>query len=332
VGTGSGGVVGAVIGQAGNGRCASEYCTSLAQTPDYGTHWYGLSAPLTGMPLGDTGVSQVRFANLKDAWAFGPGLWETTSGGWPWTAENTNGMRVTDLETANGHAFAVFAACMGTNADYAQSCNSFALYTSTAGSSSWSPVPVPSAFRDMTTSASSSASLVISGGTTAYLLTPSGQVLSGPVSGGSWTLQSTAPCSPGPAQADGAPSDAQLAAGPTLLLACDSAGQTTIYSSPNGKSWKAIAAVPIAGSATSLGANSTGQAVLATTKGLYYSTDGGKQWQAASVATAAAGGFSYVGMTNATQGVALPVNSGLSEIFVTNDGGHTWAASPVRSQ
>jgi hypothetical protein len=37
-------------------------------------------------------------------------------------------------------------------------------------------------------------------------------------------------------------------------------------------------------------------------------------------------------MTNATQGVALPVNSGLSEIFVTNDGGHTWAASPVRSQ
>ncbi len=329
VGNGTGGVVGAVIGQAGP-HCATQFCTSLAQTADYGKNWYGLSAPLTGGPQSATGVSQVRFASLKDGWAYGPGLWETTNGGWPWAQENTYGMRVTDLETASGHAFAVFAACPGTNADYARSCNSFALYTSTTGGSSWSPVAVPSAFRDMTTSTSSSASLVISGGTTAYLLTPSGQVLSGPVAGGAWTLEGTAPCTPGPAQADGAPSDAQLAAGPTLLLACDSAQQTTIYSSADGTSWKAIAGVPITGSATSLGASSTGQAVLATTTGMYYSTDGGKQWRAASVASAPAAGFSYVGMTNATQGVALPADASLGEIFVTGDAGHTWAASPVR--
>ena len=42
-----------------------------------------------------------------------------------------------------------------------------------------------------------------------------------------------------------------------------------------------------------------------------------------------AGGFSYVGMTNATQGVAVPVNSSLGEIFVTRDGGKTWSPSLI---
>ena len=44
-----------------------------------------------------------------------------------------------------------------------------------------------------------------------------------------------------------------------------------------------------------------------------------------------AGGFSYVGMTNATQGVAVPANASLGEIFVTSDGGRTWRPSPIRT-
>jgi len=332
VGNGSGGVVGAVIGQAGNGRCATQYCTSLAQTPDYGSHWYGLAAPLTGGPQSSTGVSQVRFLNLRDGWAFGPGLWATTSGGWPWTREDTYGQQVVDIEAAGQRAFAIFASCTGTGPDYASTCTKLSLWSSAAGNSKWGQPSVPYQLSaDMDTSTPSSASLVISAGTTAYLLAPSGLVASGPVSGGSWQIDGTAPCAPGPAQADGSPADAQLAAGPTLLLACDSAQQTTIYSSANGKSWKAIAVVPITGSVTSLGANSTGQVVLAATGGVYYSTDGGTQWRAAAVASAPAGGFSYVGMTNAAQGVALPANASLGEIFVTTDGGQTWTASPVRS-
>ena len=82
----------------------------------------------------------------------------------------------------------------------------------------------------------------------------------------------------------------------------------------------------------SLGANSTGQVVLATTGGLYYSADGGRQWQAGSVAGSPAGGFSYIGMTNSKQGVALPEQASLGEIFVTADGGRTWTASPVRTR
>jgi hypothetical protein len=318
-GTGSGGVVGAVIGQAGP-PCATQFCTSLAQTPDYGGKWFGLAAPETGGPNGSTGVSQVRFADLKHGWAFGPALWQTSTGGWPWHPENTHGLRVIGLEATRQRAFAVFAACTGSGTDYAGGCTSFRLYTSATGSSMWTPVTVPAAFQVMKPTGASSVSLVIAGGTTGYLLTPSGQVLSGPVSGGPWALDSQAPCQQG---------SAQLAAGQSLLLACTSGQQTTIYGSASGATWKRVGAVTTPGTADSVSSDSTGHVVLATTQGLDYSVNGGGKWQAASVAGAPGGGFSYVGMTNSSQGVALPADATLGEIFVTSDGGRTWSASPV---
>ncbi len=89
-----------VIGQAGTpGDCASQYCTSVARTNDAGRTWAGVPAPLTGAPDGATGVSQIRFLNLQDGWAFGPELWVTHTGGLTWTQVDTHGLRVTDLET-----------------------------------------------------------------------------------------------------------------------------------------------------------------------------------------------------------------------------------------
>jgi hypothetical protein len=335
VGNGTGGLVGAVIGQAGNAShpCATQYCTSLAGTSTYGSSWYGVSAPVTGGATDPSGVSQLRFLNLQEGWAFGPGLWETSQGGWPWQHENTHGALVTDLEAAGDSAFAVFATCSGSGADYASDCTSFSLYSSVAGSQTWSAVPVPAAFRQMSTSAPSSASLTMTA-KAGYLLTPSGQVLTGPVAGGAWQLAGTAPCQPGPAQASGQPADAQLAAWPSLVLACDSvtsAGhQTKIFTSATGAAWAQAGLVPTAGAATSLSASISGQLVLATTAGIYYSSDSGKTWQVARIAgSQPRGGFSYVGMTTATQGVAVPADSALGEVFVTADGGRTWTGSPI---
>jgi hypothetical protein len=335
VGNGTGGVIGAVIGQAGTAQhpCFNRAdCTSLAGTSNYGKSWFGVAAPVTPGPTSASGVSQLRFVSLHDGWAFGPGLWETSGGGWPWTQESTGGLRVLDVEGSGQRAFAIFAACTGPTTSYASDCTSFSLYGSTAGSSTWTPVAVPAAFRSMKTSAASAASLVISGSGTAYLLTPSGQVLSGRVAGGAWTLAGKAPCAPGPAQASGAPTGALLTAGQSLLLACaqpGAAGQTAVYASAAGTTWTRTAVVPTAGTVTSLGANSTGQVVLATTSGLYYSADSGASWHQASVAGSPAQGFSYVGLTNSTQAVAIPADSSLGEIFVTSDGGQTWRASPI---
>ncbi len=113
VGTGTGGLVGAVIGQAGtSGHCASRYCTSLAGTSDFGT-WYGVSAPPASGPDGARGVSQLRFLSLADGWAFGPQLWATTDGGRSWQRQQTHGLRITALEAAGDRAFAIFAKCSG---------------------------------------------------------------------------------------------------------------------------------------------------------------------------------------------------------------------------
>ena len=64
--------------------------------------------------------------------------------------------------------------------------------------------------------------------------------------------------------------------------------------------------------------------MLATGHGLYVLPAGGSQWK--SVTGGPAGGFSYAGMTSDSQGVALPADTSLHEIWMTFDGGLTWAA------
>ena len=138
--------VGAVIGQAGPPCYYPRYCTSMAGTSNYGASWYGLSAPVATGPQDATGVSQLRFANLKDGWAFGPALYETSGGGWPWTPENTYGQRVIDIEAAGQSALAIFGNCGGTDANYASHCISFSLYRTTTGSTTWTQLTAPLAF------------------------------------------------------------------------------------------------------------------------------------------------------------------------------------------
>jgi hypothetical protein len=340
--------IGAVIGQAGTpGHCATQYCTSLAGTSTYGTSWYGVSAPPAGAADGGTGVSQLRFLNLLDGWAFGPQLYETSDGGRTWTAEQTSGLRVTDLEAAGTRAFAVLASCQGNAASFAADCTTFGLYTSAAGSTTWQRVglTIPASLRAAamgTAGHASAASLAIAGDAAnvadgvGYLLSPSGDLLSGSVGGGNWTYVARAPCMPGAASAGGMPLGAQLAVGDgKLLISCAASGTGSsqqpreLWESSDGTSWSKVSQPPPAGTATSLASASGGQVILATTAGIDYSSDG-QTWQSATITGGSPqGGFSYVGMTTATQGVALPADASLGEVFITSDGGQTWAPSAV---
>jgi hypothetical protein len=339
---------GAVIGQAGTpGHCGPpnpSICTSLAGTSTYGTTWYGVSAPVTGAPDGSSGVGQLRFLNYRDGWAFGPELWVTHDGGAHWSQEQTYGMRVTDLETSDGQAFAIFASCTGAGADYAAHCSSFSLYSSPAESDSWQRVPVAGTGLHRP----GSASLVISGGS-GYLLAPSGELLSGPLTGAGWSVASPpvvsrhVRCLPGAPAAGGQPTGTLLAGGPAeLVLVCtsatsragDSQAKLLVESKDGGAHWSAVSAAPRAGIATSLAiVAQVNLVVLATDAGIYRSTNGGGSWQLTQPAPggAAAGqaGFSYVGMTSATKGVALPADASLHEVYVTTDGGGSWVAQPV---
>jgi hypothetical protein len=363
------GVVGAVIGQAGSpGHCATVYCTSLAGTPDYGGSWYGVSAPKAGPPSGSAGVSQVRFLTLRNGWAFGPGLFVTHDGGVHWTPERANGLRVTDLETAGNRAFALFASCTGTGARYASGCTGLTLMSSAAGSNSWQPVggvpklqagsqspaaspssspSAPTSPAAATGSQGLSASLVLVDGPpgnasagTGYLLAPDGTIFSGRLDGTAWHAAGKAPCNPGGPQQDGQPSAALLAADSGgLVMVCTGPAyggsqRKVLWSSSSGRQWQRSGTPPVAGVATSLASAAGTTLVLATNSGLEVSHTSGRIWKQAALSQAGAPpagtGFSYVGMTNQHDGVAVPADPSLGEVFITHDGGGTWYPSPIQ--
>lgn len=349
--------VAAVLGQA---RCVAGpgppgQCTSLAATTSEGAGWYGWpAAPSAGPPSGSAGVSQLRFLNTRVGWAFGPALQATVDGGTSWIPEAVpGGQRVLDLETAGDHAFALLASCAGRGSDYAAGCTRFSLYTSAADSTSWQPVAVPAGYRDIAAAEpGGTGSLVLASGTIAnpnagfgYLLTPSGALLSGGLSGGRWQLIGQIPrdCRVGTSQPDGQPAGVQLAtgsvtAGPQLVLSCDGpagsgSGQAktiyTSYPSPTPVQWTRTGSAPGGGIARSLAAADGGLVVLATSTGIDYSGDSGASWSAAGISSPPPGGFSYVGMTTSSDGVAVPADAALGEVFITTDGGQSWTPSRI---
>jgi hypothetical protein len=324
-------------------RPAAPGCVVLQRTDSADTgaaSWRTVGAPPAHGPNGPSGVSQVRFLNLSDGWAFGPELWATHDGGQTWTRVDTGGLRVTALEARGDRVYSVWARCTGTGPAFAAHCTDFFVHSSSAGRNAWAQVPVASSRLGLP-HVYSAASLVLTG-TTAYLLPPGGTLFAGPLTGASLQPVVTAnpaaaPCQPGPAQPGGQPSRALLAAsGSDLVLMCTGppagGGQrkTVCTSRDGGQSWHRTGTAPSPGTAASLAESPSGTLVLATSAGIEISTDGGATWTAARGARPA-GGFAYVGMTTATQGVAVPADPSRRAIWFTHDGGSTWTGSRVRA-
>jgi len=336
-----------VIGQAGvAGHCATVFCTSVARTDNAGKTWTGVPAPVTGSPDGSTGVSQIRFLNTEDGWAFGPGLFATRDGGRTWAQVGTGGLRVTDLETVGNRVFALFAPCTGSGPEFAAACTRFTLYSASAAASTsardWTAVGASTS--GLTDGAADEAASLVLTGSRGFLLAPDRALYAGPVNGsGPWTLVNsiTPACPVGPAQADGQPAGALFGAvnAKELILGCATVSgsggsggqQKLVFSSPNGgASWIQMATAPTAGIATSVAASPSETVVLGTNQGIDVLPAGDITWQAADLTQAApAGGFSYVGMTTDEQGIALPADPASGTVWFTFDGGQRWQPSRI---
>jgi hypothetical protein len=332
-----------VIGQALTpGHCATQVCTSVARTDDAGKTWAGRPAPMAGAADGATGLSQIRFLNLDDGWAYGPQLYATHDGSKTWAPVDTGGLRVTALETVGDRVFALWASCTGNGPAYAVNCTRFTLYSALAGGGAWAPVG--SSTTGLTDGAASEAAELVLTGTRGYLLAPGGALYAGPVDGGGpWKQVSTlvSSCPVGQARADGQPTGALLGAvnSRDLLLACASASsganpsvstqQKFIYSSPDGGvSWRQLSTAPAAGVAFGLAASPRESVVLATDQGIDLLPSGETSWQTATLRGGGpAGGFGYIGMTTDEQGIALPADPSAGTVWFTFDGGQTWTAS-----
>jgi hypothetical protein len=332
-----------VIGQALTpGHCASQFCTSVAVTRDAGKTWAGVPAPMAGPADGSSGVSQIRFLDLKNGWAYGPQLYATHTAGKTWAQVDTGGLRVTALETVGDRVFAVWASCTGDGPAYAVNCTRFTLYSALASGGTWAPVGASTT--GLTNGAASEAAQLVLTGSRGYLLAPGGELYSGPVDGsGPWTRVSSlvASCPVGPARGNGQPTGALLGAVNTrdLLLACLSASSGTspsvstqqkyVYSSKNGgRSWAQMTTAPAAGVAFGLAASPTESVMLATDQGIDLLPAGEMSWRTADVRGGApAGGFRYIGMTTDEQGIALPADPSAGTVWFTFDGGQSWTAS-----
>lgn len=323
----SGAVLGAVLGHAGS-SCGGP-CTVVAGTPDYGNKWTKVGGPQVGTPNGSLGVSQIRFLDQQNGWAYGPALYATHDGGRSWNQITSLRGRVIDLSTVSGRVFAVAATCSGSAASYATNCTSFALYAASAGSDRWTAV------RGARASTPASVGGLQLTGQRGYLLAGR-RLFTGLIASDTWRALPR-PAAGEPAclggtqrQATG-PTPALIApTGSSLFLACPQAGQVRLYSSPDaGQTWQAHGVIGAQGRATSLAASPGGALVLATTAGIYYSPDA-RTWQAAAVAAQVPHGFSFVGMTTNSNGVAVPTDPGLHELFTTRDGGQSWQPSVIR--
>jgi hypothetical protein len=339
------------IGQAGTaGQCVDnnpDFCTSIVRTDDAGRTWQGGPAPKTTGQDGPTGVSGIRFLNGVDGWAFGPELYATHDEGNTWTQVDTAGSRVTDLETSDGRAYALFATCTGTsNYSFAENCTSYTLMTATEDSDSWTPVG--QATSGLANGGGATSAVLALTGTNGYLLAPDGTLYSGPI-GGTWARVGTAPCRPGTVQASGLPANALLAlvGSSQLAITCEgltstgppplyTSGPPSVYTSDNGgarwtqlpaAAWSGITDLSHFGFPTSLAAAPNGTLVLATNGGIYTLAADAERWQPSSATGTGApdAGFTYVGMTTDEQGVALPASVNLHQIWMTFDGGATWA-------
>jgi photosystem II stability/assembly factor-like uncharacterized protein len=334
--------VGWVLGPAGTpGHCQDanpSFCTSVVRTDDAGKTWHGGPAPQTSQPNGPGGVSGIRFLDGVNGWAFGPQLWVTHNAGNSWYQIPTDGARVTDLETASGRAYALWAMCSGSPVDgFAADCTSYTLMTATADSDNWTPVGGQT--NGLTDGGNATSAVLALTGSDGYLVAPDGTLYSGPI-GGTWQKAGTVPCQPGPGTADGLPHDIMLALQNSTQLAVACTGPSfpaaTVYTSDDGgANWTEQASAAWAGVARptlalSLTSAPNGTLVLASSLGLDVLPAGGSQWQLATGLTATNPGFMYVGMTTDRQGVAVPIDTGLHEIWMTFDGGQTWTpATPI---
>jgi hypothetical protein len=334
-----------VIGQAGvPGHCATSYCTSLARTDDAGQTWHGVPAPLTGAPSGATGVGQIRFLDTTNGWAFGPELFSTHNGGGTWTQVDTGGLRVTDVETVGDRAFAIFGSCSGTGASFAAQCTRFSLYSSPADTDDWKPVAgmsdLSAELANVVPTEVAAPALVLTP-TKGYVLAADGTLYGGAVGGsGSWQQIDTTPaamagCEPGQSQ-NGQPAHVLFGAASvsSLVLVCGTpaapGGATVFTSADGGKAWAQVSHLSGV-AATGVAAQPGGAIIVATTEGLEVTQNGGTSWQLTEAApTGPVGGFSWVGLTNSEQGVAVPADPAQHAVWFTHDSGRVWEVSPIK--
>lgn len=321
-------------------ECPAGSCVALARTSDTGANWVSLpSPPAVYVNRVETTattptVSEVRFADVRDGWIYGPSLLATHDGGATWQPVDLGGS-VVDLETSGGFVDAVVSPCSSE-----ETCSGpLRLEQALATGGSFTTVLTGPIVQSSNTEV-----LALS------LHAPVGFVnLRGPDSpqGGLWATRNLAnpsgwnsfanPCD----VSAGYSLDAFVAPDPTNLYSlCSGEGgagsvMKEVVKTQGGQS-TVVGQPPASGDPGSLAVTSSGTLVVSAASGaseLYRSTDGGVSWNTLSFNDGGIG-FNDLGFTTSTQGVVIhgqpgPPTGYASQLLMTADGGATWHAISI---
>lgn len=306
----------------GTARCivGAGSCGAIVRTTDGGSKFAGIPSP----PVSAGDVTQLRFANALDGYAFDPQLWETTDGGTHWADIATTG-RVSNVEAADGKAYAL--ECLGS------SCQSQELLRSTVGAGDWQrlPTPVPLAYQ---------ATLAVNG-TYLYILSGAGQthpgVLVYSADMGSHTSTRTDPC---PQGLGGTVAPAADGSG-ALWAACPTGTRAEgVLSTNGGVSWSTTTpTTPAAGegfdNALQFAAASSSLALAWPSEqgdggGLDRTTNGGQSYSV-TLSGSSSARIAWAGFSDPSRAYALLGVPPSEKLFESNDAGATWASVAIRS-
>jgi hypothetical protein len=280
-------------------------------------------APVKG-PAGSPTISDIRFGNANDGWAYGDSFYATTDGGQSWSPVTSVPGDVVDLAAANGKVWAIVDVSRGEPT--AAPGKHYALYSATYGHgpSPWAPVTLPVdlgdvapaiADQDGVVTITAEGPLRASDGFLAHALVSSD---------GTRFSDHVLPC----------PQVGKLdlsVTAKTVWAICAYGHSTAVFRSTNhGVTWQeANIAGPIV---YTLGAIDGSHAVVDTSRGLeLVSTDGSVTSLASS--SDQPGGYalaSFIGFTNPSVGFAIVDRQQASaQLWRTADGGATWSVVTV---
>jgi hypothetical protein len=297
----------------GHAPCSAGTCTALAKTTNGGKTFTEVGAPpVTLVPddpgnddvFGSSTISDVRFVDANDGWAYGGALWQTNDGGQSWTRVDGVEGSVEQLTVASGHVWAIVN--LGTGPTYA-------LYTATYPNGRWSQVKGAGSFGP---------------GEPALAVHDTTVVVVGESAGSPRYVRSTDAATFTPVSATcGPPSPPSLSAtsGAQWLL-CGAVSTLTggiLVSTDSGASWH-IVATGTFGSDAAVGAIDAKSAIVGTAGKLErVGSDGSTT--AVSMPSSGSPTWSFIGFTNTSDGFAIPILNNTRQLWRTTDGGAHWS-------
>jgi hypothetical protein len=312
--------------------CTPYQLVQMRKTTDGGLKWTKVAAPAAPWSDGPVtppgGVTAVLFANAKDGWVYGPGLWATHNGGASWHQVSTHGYAVYSMAVTGTSVVAAFDKC-GMAAAGCDNPKTFKVETAPVHTDTWRAVRGASGPGAPRVTARAGAAYAYGVITSASATAVKLGLLTGPANGSKAWHSAAIPCPQGAITASAATAT-------HVLLGCALLGAhpatTHLYSSTDsGAKWKQFATLGLYDGASLIEETPNGTLLVGGIyNGIELSRDGGRTWTSPAAVDGSdwvqGGGEIEAALVSNADGYVLVAQGPL---WITRDGGKTWTRVKV---